>query len=230
MDVARESADIILLRSDLDVLRSGIEDGRRTFANTLKYISITTSANFGNMLSMALATPLLPFLPLAAKQILLNNFLSDVPSITISSDNVDPDRVFRPQRWNIKDIQRFMVVFGLISSVFDLVTFAVLLLVFHADQATFQTSWFVVSLLTELAVVLVLRTHKPALRSRPSRLLLWTTLAAAVATLAIPFLGPLSSVFGFVPLSALQMGTVIAIVIGYIVATEGAKAWFYGHK
>jgi P-type Mg2+ transporter len=132
--------------------------------------------------------------------------------------------------WNIKDIQRFMVVFGLISSVFDLVTFAALLLVFHADQATFQTSWFVVSLLTELAVVLVLRTHKPALRSGPSRLLLWSTLVAAVATLAIPFLGPLSSLFGFVPLSLVQMGTVIAIVAGYIVATEGAKAWFYGHK
>jgi Mg2+-importing ATPase len=223
VDVARESADIILLSRDLDVLRSGVEDGRRTFANTVKYISITTSANFGNMVSMALATPLLPFLPLAAKQILLNNFLSDVPSIAISSDNVDPDRVARPQRWNIKDIQRFMVVFGLM-------TFAVLLLVFHADQATFQTAWFVVSLLTELAVVLVLRTHRPAFRSRPSRLLLWTTLIVSVATLTIPFLGPLSSVFGFVPLSALQMGTVIAIVIGYIAATEGAKAWFYGRK
>ena len=160
VDVARESADIILLRRDLDVLRTGVEDGRRTFANTLKYISITTSANFGNMVSMALATPLLPFLPLAAKQILLNNFLSDIPSITISSDNVDPDRVSQPQRWNIKDIQLFMVVFGLISSVFDLATFAVLLLVFHADQPTFQTFWFVVSLLTELAVVLVLRTHQ----------------------------------------------------------------------
>ena len=123
-----------------------------------------------------------------------------------------------------------MIVFGLISSVFDLVTFAVLLLVFHADQPTFQTSWFIVSLLTELAVVLVLRTHRPAFRSRPSRLLLWTTLVVAVATLAIPFLGPLSSVFGFVPLSALQMGTVIAIVIGYIAATEGAKAWFYGRN
>jgi Mg2+-importing ATPase len=227
VDVARESADIILLRRDLDVLRTGVEDGRRTFANTLKYISITTSANFGNMVSMALATPLLPFLPLAAKQILLNNFLSDVPSIAISSDNVDPDRVSRPQRWNIKDIQRFMVVFGLISSIFDLMTFAVLLLVFQADQATFQTSWFIVSLLTELAVVLVLRTHRPAFRSRPSRLLLWTTLIVSTATLAIPFLGALSSVFGFVPLSAIQMGTIIAIVIGYIAATEEAKAWFY---
>ena len=230
VDVARESADIILLSRDLDVLRTGVEDGRRTFANTLKYISITTSANFGNMVSMALATPLLPFLPLAAKQILLNNFLSDLPSIAISSDNVDADRLSRPQRWNIKDIQRFMVLFGLISSVFDLTTFAVLLLVFHADQATFQTSWFVVSLLTELAVVLVLRTHGPALRSRPSRLLLWTTLMVSVATLAIPFLGRWSSVFGFVPLTTLQMGTVIAIVVGYIIATEGVKVWFYGHK
>jgi Mg2+-importing ATPase len=230
VDVARESADIILLSRDLDVLRSGVEDGRRTFANTLKYISITTSANFGNMVSMALAAPLLPFLPLVAKQILLNNFLSDVPSIAIAGDNVDPDRVARPPRWHIKDIQRFMVVFGLISSVFDLMTFAVLLLLFHADQATFQTSWFIVSLLTELAVVLVLRTQRPVFRSRPSRLLLWTTLMVFVATLAIPFLGPLSLVFGFVPLSAPQMGTVIAIVIGYIAATEGAKAWFYGRR
>jgi Mg2+-importing ATPase len=230
VDVARESADIILLSRDLDVLRSGVEDGRRTFANTLKYISITTSANFGNMVSMALAAPLLPFLPLVAKQILLNNFLSDVPSIAISSDNVDPDRVERPQRWNIKDIQHFMVVFGLISSVFDLVTFAVLLLVFHADKPTFQTFWFIVSLLTELAVVLVLRTHWSAFCSRPSRLLLWTTLVVGAATLTIPFLGPLSSVFGFVPLSALQMGTVAAIVIGYIVATEGVKIWFYKRK
>lgn len=230
VDVARESADIILLRHDLDVLRSGVVDGRRTFANTLKYISITTSANFGNMVSMALATPLLPFLPLAAKQILLNNFLSDLPSVAISSDNVDPDRVAQPQRWNIKDIQRFMVVFGLISSVFDLMTFAVLLLVFHADQATFQTSWFVVSLLTELAVVLVLRTHRPAFRSRPSRLLLWTTVVVSVATLAIPFLGPLARIFGFVPLSAIEMGTVIAIVVGYIATTEAAKVWFYGRR
>jgi P-type Mg2+ transporter len=227
VDVARESADIILLSRDLDVLRSGVEGGRRTFANTLKYISITTSANFGNMVSMALATPLLPFLPLAAKQILLNNFLSDVPSVAISSDNVDPDRVSRPQRWNINDIQRFMIVFGLISSAFDLLTFAVLLLVFHANEATFQTSWFVISLLTELAVVLVLRTHKPAVRSSPSRLLLWSTLAVSLGTLTIPFLGELSAVFGFVPLSVLQMGAVVVIALGYIVATEAAKAWFF---
>lgn len=227
VDVARESADIILLSRDLDVLRSGVEDGRRTFANTLKYISITTSANFGNMISMALATPLLPFLPLAAKQILLNNFLSDVPSIAISSDNVDPQQVARPQRWDIKHIQRFMIVFGLISSVFDLLTFTILLLVFRANEALFQSSWFMISLLTELAVVLVLRTQMPALRSRPSRLLLWSTLGVAAATFAIPFLGWPSSMFGLVPLPAVQMGTVVMIVAGYMVATEAAKRWFF---
>lgn len=230
VDVARESADIILLSRDLDVLRQGVEDGRRTFANSLKYISITTSANFGNMISMALATPLLPFLPLAAKQILLNNFLSDLPSLAISSDKVDPERVSAPQRWNVKDIQRFMIVFGLISSVFDLLTFGVLLYIFHADQAVFQTSWFMISLLTELAVVLVLRTRKPAFRSRPSRLLLWSTLAVACATFAIPFLGEASVLFGFAPLSATELATVLGIVGGYVLATEIAKAWFFRPK
>lgn len=227
VDVARESADIILLSRDLDVLREGVEDGRRTFANTLKYISITTSANFGNMVSMALATPFLPFLPLAAKQILLNNFLSDLPSIAISSDNVDPERVSSPQRWNIRDIQRFMIVFGLISSVFDLLTFGILLWVFQAGEATFQTSWFMISLLTELAVVLVLRTRKPVFRSRPSRLLLWSTLAVVTATFAIPFLGWISAAFGFVPLSVLELTVVVAILGAYILATEIAKAWFF---
>ena len=230
VDVARESADIILLSRDLDVLRQGVEDGRRTFANTLKYISITTSANFGNMISMALATPLLPFQPLAAKQILLNNFLSDLPSLAISSDSVDSERVSSPQRWNVHDIQRFMIVFGLISSVFDLLTFGVLLYVFHAGQAVFQTSWFMISLLTELAVVLVLRTRKPAFRSRPSRLLLWSTLAVATATFAIPFLGGTSALFGFVPLSSMELAAVVVIVGGYIVATEIAKAWFFRHE
>jgi Mg2+-importing ATPase len=227
VDVARESSDIILMRRDLDVLRSGVEDGRRTFANTLKYISLTTSANFGNMVSMALATPLLPFLPLAAKQILLNNFLSDLPSMAISTDRVDPDRVLRPQRWNIREIQRFMIVFGLISSAFDVLTFVVLLVIFQAEEETFQTAWFIVSLLTELAVVLVLRTHRPAFRSRPSPLLLWSTLAVALGTFAIPFLGRPAAIFGFVPLSSLQLGTVIAILAGYVLATEWAKAWFF---
>ena len=227
VDVARESADIILLKRDLDVLRTGVQDGRRTFANTLKYISITTSANFGNMVSMALATPLLPFLPLVAKQILLNNFLSDVPSMAISTDRVDAARVTRPQRWDIGEVRRYMVVFGLLSSIFDLLTFAALLLVFHASESTFQTTWFVVSLLTELGVVLVLRTRGAAWRSRPSALLLWTTLAAAAFALAIPFFGTGSRVFGFVPLSAVEMGTVVGIVAAYLAATEAAKCWIY---
>ncbi|MGE0196845.1 MAG: HAD-IC family P-type ATPase, partial [Methylocystis sp.] len=227
VDVARESADIILLDRDLDVLRVGVIDGRRTFANTLKYISITTSANFGNMISMALATPFLPFLPLAAKQVLLNNFLSDLPSITISTDNVDADRVTRPQRWSIANIRRFMIVFGLLSSIFDIVTFVVLLQYFHARESVFQTSWFVTSLLTELVVVLALRTQKFSLHSRPSALLLWSTIVVSVLAVSAPFLGEVSDAFGFTPLPASLLGAIGAIVVGYIVATEAAKAWFF---
>jgi Mg2+-importing ATPase len=230
VDVARETADIILLKRDLDVLRRGVEDGRRTFANTLKYICITTSANFGNMISMAIATPLLPFLPLAAKQILLNNFLSDLPSIAISTDNIDPETVTRAQRWHINDVQRFMIVFGLISSVFDLITFATLLFFIHADKATFQTTWFIISVLTELAVVMVLRTHGPAFRSRPSRLLLWSTILVSAFILAVPVLGPLASAFGFVELSARPSLAILVIVAGYIAATEAAKIWFYPER
>ena len=224
VDVARESADIILLKRDLDVLRTGVEDGRRTFANTLKYISITTSANFGNMVSMAIAAPLLPFLPLVAKQILLNNFLSDVPSMAISTDRVDPERVTHPQRWDIAQVRRYMIVFGLVSSIFDLLTFAALLLLFRAGEATFQTTWFVVSLLTELGVVLILRTRGPAWRSRPSALLLWTTVAATVFALAVPFFGPGSRLFGFVPLSTVEMGTVVGIVTTYLGGDRGDEA------
>jgi Mg2+-importing ATPase len=228
VDVARESADVILLQRDLNVLRQGVTDGRRIFANTLKYIGITTSANFGNMVSMALATPILPFLPLAAKQILLNNFLSDIPSIAIATDNVDPERVESAQRWKVRDIQRFMVIFGLTSSVFDLVTFATLLLVFAADEITFQTVWFIVSLLTELSVVMVLRTGRPAPHSRPGRLLLWTTVGMILFCLAIPYLGPAASVFGFAPISAKLLIAAIVIAACYLVATEMTKRWFYG--
>jgi Mg2+-importing ATPase len=227
VDVARASADIVLLKRDLDVIRRGVEEGRRTFANTLKYISITTSANFGNMVSMALATPLLPFLPLLAKQILLNNFLSDLPSLAIATDSVDPERVTIPQRWSIKGVQRFMILFGLTSSVFDMITFAVLLLVFHARQTTFQTAWFLISLLTQLAVLLVLRTRRPTYRSRPSGLLLLMVVAVAAFAFATPFLGRLSSVFGFAPLSAPEIAAAVVIVIGYVLATELAKMWFY---
>jgi Mg2+-importing ATPase len=191
----------------------------------MKYINITTSANFGNMVSMALATPLLPFLPLAAKQILLNNFLSDIPSAAVSTDNVDPEHVERAQRWNVRDVRRFMVVFGLASSAFDLLAFAVLLLGFRADQATFQTAWFVISLLTELAVVLVLRTARPALKSRPGRLLGLATVVVMVAALCIPYLGSIAGAFGFVPMPPALLAASLAIVAGYVVFTEGLKLW-----
>jgi Mg2+-importing ATPase len=227
VDVARESADVILLRHDLEVLRHGVEDGRRTFANTLKYIKITTASNFGNMVSMALATPLLPFLPLAAKQILLNNFLSDLPSMAISTDRVDGDQLAVAQRWNVAEVRRFMIVFGLLSTLFDLLTFYVLLDVLRTGEATFQTVWFVVSLLTEITVVYALRTRGPAWASRPSALLFGLSLAVAALAAAVPYLGRFSAIFGFVPVSGQLMGVSLLVVAGYLAATEAAKRRFY---
>ncbi|MBI3675144.1 MAG: magnesium-translocating P-type ATPase [Proteobacteria bacterium] len=227
VDVARESADIVLLRPDLDVLRLGVEGGRRTFVNTLKYIAIATSSTFGNMISMALATPILPFLPLAAKQILLNNFLSDLPSIALSTDNVDAPAVTRPTRWDIRDIRKFMVLFGLLSSCFDGLTFFVLLKLFHAGIATFQTAWFVVSLLTELAAVLVLRTHLSVFRSMPSRLLLAMAAAIAILSLALPFIAPLDAIFSFVRIPATLIGALFLILAAYIAALEAAKRVYF---
>jgi Mg2+-importing ATPase len=227
VDVARQSADIVLLKRDLDVLRVGVESGRRTFANTLKYISITTSANFGNMLSMALATPFLPFLPLLAKQILLNNFLSDVPSIAISTDSVDADQARKVERWKVREVRRFMIVFGVLSSVFDITTFVLLLKVFSLEQSGFQTAWFVVSLLTEVVVVLSLRTRAAAWRSRPSTPLLLATTAVFGGAIAIPYVTPIAELFGFEPISWHVMAAMLAVVLAYILATELAKHWFY---
>ncbi len=225
VDVARESADIVLLKRDLAVLRQGVVDGRRTFANTLKYIAITVSANFGNMVSMALATPLLPFLPLLPKQILLNNFLSDLPSVAISSDRVDPEHVAHPQRWNVREVRRFMIVFGLISSAFDLLSFAILLFVFDAPAQEFHTAWFEISLLTELAILFVLRTRRPALASRPSDLLGWSALAVALVALALPFVPLSRETFGLVPLGPALLATATGMTFAYAAASEAAKRW-----
>jgi P-type Mg2+ transporter len=230
VDVARESADIVLLQPDLDVLRAGVEEGRRTFANTLKYIGITTSANFGNMMSMAVATPLLPFLPLAAKQILLNNFLSDLPSVAVATDRVDHEHIESAQRWNMTEVRRFMIVFGLISSAFDLLTFAVLLRLFDADESTFRTTWFLVSLLTELAVVLVLRTARPSWRSAPGRLLLGLTAATALLACALPYMAPVASLFDLVPLAWPLLASALGIVLAYVLCTEAAKRWFHAAR
>lgn len=227
VDVARESADIVLLQPDLAALERGIAEGRRTFANTLKYIQITTSANFGNMVSMALATPLLPFLPLTATQILLNNLLSDLPSMAISADHADAEVLERPQHWDLSEVRRFMIVFGLASSVFDLLTFGLLVTVFHAAPEVFRSGWFVVSLLTELAVVLVLRTRGPMWASRPAPLLLWTTVGVAVAAVLLPASGAIGGLFGLVPMPGALQAALAAIVVGYVVATEATKRWFW---
>ncbi|MGB3416005.1 MAG: magnesium-translocating P-type ATPase [Mesorhizobium sp.] len=229
VDVAREAADMILLKRDLDVLLRGVDDGRRTFANTMKYISITTSANFGNMFSMAFASLALPFLPLLAPQILLNNLLSSLPSLAIASDRVDAEQIEAPRRWDIGSIRRFMIYFGLVSSCFDFVTFGFLLLLMHANAGTFRTGWFVESLLTQLVIVLVIRTHQSFWRSRPSALLAWLTLAVGLLALAIPYL-PGSTWFGFAPLPAPIMAGLVAITLIYLAASEATKRWFFARE
>jgi P-type Mg2+ transporter len=227
VDVARESADIVLLERDLGALRQGIIDGRRTFANTLKYISITTSANFGNMISMSIGTLFLPFLPLTAALILLNNFLSDIPSLAVANDRVDSEAVQFAPRWNVGSIRNFMIVFGLVSTVFDLLTFGLLIWVFHAGESVFQSTWFVISLLTELAVVLVLRTQRAFWASRPGRLLVVVTVAVGLLAVALPWLGPLPRSVGLVPLPLPLLASGLAIVLLYVIATELAKRAFY---
>ncbi|MCX6017693.1 MAG: magnesium-translocating P-type ATPase [Chloroflexi bacterium] len=227
VDVAKEAADVVLLEHGLDVLVQGVRDGRATFANTMKYIFITTSANFGNMLSMATVSIGLPFLPLLPKQILLNNFLSDLPSLTIATDRVDPELVARPRRWDIALIRRFMFAFGLVSSVFDLVTFGFLLFVMHAGEHEFQTGWFIESLMTELMIVLVIRTRWHAWRSRPGGLLSVVTLIVAGATILLPY-SPLGPLFGLVPLPAGVMLVLIGITLAYMLASEITKHIVFG--
>jgi P-type Mg2+ transporter len=226
VDVAREAADFVLLERGLDVIRRGIEEGRKTFANTLKYILNTTSANLGNMVSMAVASLYLPFLPLTAGQILLNNFLSDVPAVGLADDSVDAELVDRPRRWDIAFIGRYMVEFGALSSVFDFLTFGALLWIFRVAPETFRTSWFVESLLTELVVALVMRTRRPFYRSRPGNVLLISTLLVIAIGFAIPYV-PLMAVFGFVPLPGRLLLAVAAITFLYVLSTELLKRRFY---
>jgi len=226
VDVAREAADFVLLERDLGVLRRGIEAGRKTFANTLKYVLTTTSANLGNMISMALASLFLPFLPLLAGQIVLNNFLSDIPAIGLGGDAVDDELVVQPRRWDMRFISRFMLEFGALSSAFDVIAFGALLYVFHATVPEFRTGWFVLSLLTELVVALVVRTRRPFFRSRPGRLLLISTIALAVVALAIPYL-PGIGMLGFTRLPSRLVVTLVAITGAYVLAVEALKRWFY---
>jgi Mg2+-importing ATPase len=226
VDVAKQAADIVLLERDLGVLIDGVRHGRRTFANTLKYIFITTSANFGNMISMAGASLFLPFLPLLPAQILLNNFLSDFPAMTIATDRVDAELVERPLHWNIRFIRDFMIVFGGISSVFDFLTFGALLWLLRATPERFRSGWFLESVLTELLILLVIRTRRAFFRSRPSRPLEISTVVVTVVSVAILYL-PVSRVFELDPLPWPYLAVLGAVSLAYAMASEAAKGWFF---
>jgi Mg2+-importing ATPase len=238
VDVAKEAADIVLLEPGLDVLAQGVRDGRATFANTLKYVFMATSANFGNMFSMAGASLFLPFLPLLPTQILLTNLLTDFPEMTIASDNVDPELVEKPRRWDIRFIRRFMIVFGLLSSVFDYATFAALLWVMRLPvwgppgaattyaQALFRTGWFVESVLSASMVVLIIRTRRPVWRSRPGPLLAIATVVIWVVTIGIPYT-PLGTLFKFAPLPWPFLVMLAVILAVYMSGAELAKRLFY---
>ena len=225
-DVAKDAADIVLLEKDLGVLVEGVREGRTTFANTLKYVFMATSANFGNMFSMAGVSLFIPFLPLLPKQILLTNLMTDFPEMAIATDSVDEQMIDYPRRWDIKAIRKFMITFGLVSSVFDYLTFGLLLLVLHANEGQFRTGWFLESVISASMIVLVIRSRKPFFRSRPGKYLLIATLSIAVITLILPFT-PLGNIFGFSPLTLSTYLLLLLIVVVYILAAEITKRIFY---
>ena len=226
VDVAKEAADIILLDHDLEVVERGVREGRRTFGNIMKYIMMGTSSNFGNMFSMAGASLILPFLPMLPIQILLNNFLYDLSEVPIPMDNVDDELLARPRHWDIQFIRNFMLVLGSVSSVFDFLTFGLLLWGFRATEAMFQTGWFIESLATQVLVIFVIRTLRNPLRSRPNPILAITSLAVAAAGIVLPYT-VIGRWFGFVPLPLTFLAALAAIVVCYLVLAEGVKRWFY---
>lgn len=226
VDVAKDAADIILLEKRLAVLHDGVVEGRRSFGNIMKYVLMGTSSNFGNMLSMAMASLFLPFLPMLPLQILLNNFLYDLSQVPIPSDRVDASYMLKPRRWNMAFIRRYMLVIGPLSSVFDFLTFGIMLHVFHAGEALFRTGWFVESLATQTLVIFVIRTADRPWRSRPSRALGWGVGACAAVGALLPFT-PVAPWFGLVPLPPLFFAFVIAMVLVYLTVVEIAKRGFY---
>jgi Mg2+-importing ATPase len=229
VDVARDAADVVLLEKDLGVLADGVVEGRRIFANTMKYVLMGTSSNFGNMFSAAGASAFLKFLPMLPSQVLLNNLLYDASELTIPTDQVDEEQLERPSRWDIRLIERFMLVFGPLSSLFDFVTFALMIGVFHAGPALFRSGWFVESLATQTLVIFVIRTRRtPFYRSRPSRPLLVASLACVAVGAALPF-SPFAHVLGFRALPAGFFGALAAMVVVYLALVETAKARFFRH-
>jgi Mg2+-importing ATPase len=229
VDVAKEAAAIILLRKDLGVLADGVREGRRTFANILKYMMMGASSNFGNMFSMAGGVLFLPFLPMLPTQVLLNNLLYDISEIAIPLDRVSDATIARPRRWDLKTLRRFMFVFGPLSSVFDFVTFALLLWGFRANEALFHTGWFVESMATQILVIFIIRTTD-ALRDRPHPALAATSLAALALAILLPY-SPLAPWLGFVPLPAYVLAALALVTTIYLVAVYGVKRrLFADHK
>jgi len=228
VNVAKDAAKIILLEKDLAVVNDGVLEGRRSFANIMKYIIMGTSSNFGNMFSMAAASLFLPFLPMLPSQILLNNFLYDVSQVSIPTDNVDPAMEQRPKRWQIGFIRQFMTIIGPISSMYDFLTFGVLLWVFHAstNESLFHTGWFVESLATQTLVVFVIRTAANPLKSRPSRPLLMSVLAVVAVATVLPYT-PLGILLRFTPLPVSLLGAIAILALTYLVLVQAVKSWFY---
>jgi P-type Mg2+ transporter len=226
VDVAKEAADIVLLEKDLGVLINGVREGRVTFSNTLKYVFMATSANFGNMFSMAGASLFLPFLPLLPKQVLLTNLMTDFPEMTIATDNVDQEMIEKPRRWDLKFIRNFMLTFGIISSVFDYLTFGALLFILHASTEQFRTGWFLESVVSATLIVLVIRTRKPFFKSLPGKALLVATIIVIGVTLIAP-LTPFGGIFEFIPMPASFLLVLIIILVLYILSAERAKKLFY---
>ncbi len=229
VDVAKEAAALILLEHDLGVLHDGVLEGRRTFANIMKYIMMATSSNFGNMVSMAGAAAVLPFLPMLPVQILLNNLLYDVSELPIPMDDVDAAALARPRRWDMAFVRDFMLAVGPVSSVFDFLTFFLLLHVLHAGEAVFHTGWFVESLATQVLVIFVIRTARSPLRSRPSPWLAATSLGVVATAVVLP-LTPAAVPFGFVPLPPSFLALVAILVGAYLLAVERVKRWFYRRR
>jgi P-type Mg2+ transporter len=228
-DVAKDAADIVLLEKDLGILADGVVEGRRIFSNTIKYVLMGTSSNFGNMFSAAGASLFLPFLPMTPTQILLNNLLYDVSEMTIPTDRVDPELLERPAQWDMRFIRRFMFAFGPISSIFDFLTFGVMLWVFHATHSLFQTAWFVESLATQTLVIFVIRTRRvPFFRSPPGRALALTSLACVIVGAIIPF-SPAAALFGFRPLPVGFFAILATMVVTYLALVELAKAIFFAY-
>jgi P-type Mg2+ transporter len=226
VDVAKEAADIVLLEKNLNVLVEGVQEGRMTFANTLKYVFMATSANFGNMFSMAGASLFLPFLPLLPKQILLTNLLTDLPEMAIATDRVDSELVKEPRRWDIGFIRKFMITFGVVSSLFDYLTFGALLFVLHANVDHFRTGWFIESVVSASLIVLIIRTRQPFFESRPGTSLWLATLFVIVGTLVLPYT-KLGRPFGFTPMPLEFLPVLAGILFLYIVTAEIAKRLFY---